>query len=209
MLLGDTLVLAVSLVNGVTITQTRPETCVRYVQIELAAHDCVIAEGVWSETYADAPGLRAQFHNAAEFYTLYPEEPPPDALRLCTPRPQGGARLARALMPVVARAAVTPGPFEGWLECAADWRIGGWARDLAHPDLPVLLEILVGEQVIGTALACAPRADLAAAGKGRCAFSFTPPWRLRGEALTVRRAADGAALPAPRIQTPSRERRVG
>ena len=202
MLLGGVLVLAANLVNGVTITQTRPETDVHYVQIELEGHDCVIAEGAWAETFADAPGLRAQFHNAAEFYALYPDAAPPDELRLCAPRPERGAALVAALAPVVARAGAAPGVLEGWLETAADWRISGWARDLAQPELPVLLEILVDGQVIGTALACEYREDLAQAGKGRgrCAFRLTPPKRLRAaafETLELRRAADGAQLPGP------------
>jgi hypothetical protein len=198
MLLGDRLVMASALVNGVTITQARPERQVNYVQIELAAHDCVLAEAAWSETYADAPGLRAQFHNAAEFYALYPDEPPVETLKLCAERPEHGARLAAALAPLVARAAVAPGPLEGWLERAADWQVSGWARDSAHPDLPVLLEISLGGRVIGTVLACQFRVDLRQAGKGRSAFRFTPPFRLRAEhlaELAIRRAADGAMVP--------------
>jgi hypothetical protein len=168
---------------------------VNYVQLDLGGHDCVLAEGAWSETYADAPGMRAQFHNAAEYEALYPDAPPAEALRLCASRPEAGPKLEAALRPVVARAGVTPGPLEGWLDCATDWQITGWARDMAHPEMPVLLEILTDDAVIGTVLARASRADLAAAGKGNCAFSFTPPSRLRGEAVTVRRSADGAALP--------------
>jgi hypothetical protein len=197
-LLDDTLVLASRLVNGVTVTQARPKADVHYVQIELSGHDCVVAEGAWAETFADAPGLRAQFHNAAEFYAMYPDAPPAEALRLCAPRPERGAKLAAALMPVVERAGVAPGRLEGWLEYAADWKITGWARDLAHPDLPVPLEILTGDHVIGTVLACDFRADLARAGKGRCAFRFVPPKRLTAAvlaSLVIRRAADQAELP--------------
>jgi len=169
----------------------------------------VIAEGAWSETYADAPGMRAQFHNAAEYEALYPDEPPVEALRLCAERPERGPALAAALLPVAARAAVTPGPLEGWIDTASEWNIAGWARDLAHPELPVRLEILLGGTVIGTVLACDGREDLRAAGKGRgrCAFSFTPPFRLGAEALArlvIRRAADGAELPATeRFRQPS------
>jgi hypothetical protein len=201
MLLGDVLVLAATLVNGVTVTQTRPSSQVDYVQIDLGAQDCVMAEGAWSETYADAPGMRAQFHNAAEYAARYPDEPPVEALRLCAARPERGPRLAAALAPVVERAAAgaVPGVLEGWIDTARDWEITGWARDLAYPELPVRLEILGGGRVIGTALACAFREDLRVAGKGsgRCAFSFTPPWRLGAEALAtlvIRRAADGAEL---------------
>jgi hypothetical protein len=185
----------------VTVTQTRPSSQVDYVQIDLGAQDCVMAEGAWSETYADAPGMRAQFHNAAEYAARYPDEPPVEALRLCAARPERGPRLAAALAPVVERAAAgaVPGVLEGWIDTARDWEITGWARDLAYPELPVRLEILGGGRVIGTALACAFREDLRVAGKGsgRCAFSFTPPWRLGAEALAtlvIRRAADGAEL---------------
>jgi autotransporter passenger strand-loop-strand repeat protein len=202
MLLGETLVLASNLVNGITITQSPPERQVNYVQIELGRHDCVVAEGAWSETYADGPGLRAQFHNAAEYETLFPDEPPPEGLRLCAERPERGPKLAAALMPVVSRAAsgVAPGKLEGYIDFAGDWRVEGWARDLANPELPVPLVIMAGGQSIGLALACDFREDLRQASKGRghCAFSFTPPFRLRADALAtlaIRRAADGAEVP--------------
>jgi hypothetical protein len=105
MLLGEVLVLASNLVNGVTITQRRPTTQLDYVQIDLGHHDCVLAEAAWSETFADAPGLRAQFHNAAEFHALYPDAPPPDELHLCAPRPQRGWKLEATLRTIAARAA--------------------------------------------------------------------------------------------------------
>jgi hypothetical protein len=203
LLLGDTLVLASALVNGITVTQELPQETpsIDYFQIELDAHDCVIAEGAWAETYADAPGQRAQFHNAAEFDLLYPNQPPPDELRLCAERPERGRKLEAALRAVAARAAagVVAGPLEGWIDTVSDWRIEGWAIDRDHPELPVLLEVLVGERVIGTALACEERADLVQAGHGtgRVAFTFTPRTRLPActwPEVQVRRASDGAAL---------------
>ncbi len=105
MLLGEILVLAKNLVNGITITQSQPTSEVAYFQLDLGTHDCVLAEGAWSETYADAPGLRAQFHNAAEFQALYPEIPPPEDLKLCAPRPEHGPRLEAALRPIAEIAA--------------------------------------------------------------------------------------------------------
>jgi hypothetical protein len=204
LLMGDTLVLASTLVNGITVTQRYDDetpVVIDYFQIELESHDCIIAEGVWAETYADAPGLRAQFHNEAEYYALYPDEPPPEALALCAPRPERGAKLEAALRPVAARAAalVTPGRFEGWVETISDWRITGWAIDHDHPELPVLLEVMVGEAVIGTVLACEMRPDLAQAGigNGRHAFVFVPAAKLRAAGwpeLELRRASDGAKL---------------
>jgi hypothetical protein len=203
MLLDGTLVLASKLVNGLTITQSAEKAPARieYFQIEFDSHDCVIAEGTWSETYADAPGMRAQFHNAAEFYDLYPDQPPREELYLCAPRPERGAKLDAAIRPVVARATVglAPGRFEGWIDNVSDWRIEGWALDHDHPELPVLLQVLIGERIIGTVLACDARADLAAAGigNGNRAFFHASPVRIPVESwadLRLRRACDGAPL---------------
>ena len=147
MLVDGKLVLATSLVNGVTITQDWSPPVIDYFQIELEAHDCVIAEGTWSETYADGPGLRAQFQNVAEFDALYPDNAPPDEVSLCAPRPERGARLDAVLRPVVARAAasLTRGPLRGSIDrIAAPWVIEGWANDADHPELPVLLEGFAG-----------------------------------------------------------------
>jgi hypothetical protein len=203
-LLGEILVLASTLVNGVTVTQRYSEdlpAMIEYFQIELESHDCIIAEGIWAETYADAPGLRAQFHNEAEYYALYPDEPPPEALNLCVPRPERGAQLAAALRPVAALAAarVTPGRFEGWIDSVSDWRVEGWAIDHDHPELPVLMEVFLGDEVIGTTLACEAREDLVKAGigNGRRAFVFAPPRRLHPAdwpRAKMRRARDGAPL---------------
>jgi hypothetical protein len=203
MLLDGTLVLASMLVNGITITQSadRAPARIEYFQIEFDSHDCVIAEGIWSETYADAPGMRAQFHNAGEFYALYPDQPPREELFLCAPRPERGAKLDAAIRPVVTRATVglSPGRFEGWIDNVSDWYIDGWALDHDHPELPVMLEVLIGECIIGTVLACDARADLAAAGigNGNRAFFHASPVRIPIKSwadLRVRRACDGALL---------------
>jgi hypothetical protein len=202
-LLGDVLVLASALVNGVTVTQELDrQATVDYFQIELTAHDCVIAEGTWSETFADGPGLREQFHNAAEFYALYPDTPPPEELVLCAQRPERGPLLERALRPIVAAAGagLTAGPLDGSIDRVTAWKIDGWAHDADHPELPVLLDIVLDDAVIGTVLACDPRADLREAGKGagRCAFFHTAAKPLPPEAwprIRIRRAGDGAKLP--------------
>jgi hypothetical protein len=105
------------------------------------------------------------------------------------------------LRSVVARAAtgLTAGPFEGYIDNVAEWRIEGWALDHDYPELPVLLEVLVCEQVIGTVLACDHRADLVEAGigDGSRAFFHASPVRIPVESwadLRVRRACDGALL---------------
>jgi hypothetical protein len=201
MLVGQSLILAENLVNGLTIRQTKPTETINYIQIELDSHDCVLAEGTWSETYADAPGLRAQFHNAGEFWTLYPDYKTPETLQLCAPRPLAGPALEAALAPFIARATanLAPGPLQGWIDTLTPTRIAGWAMDATHPDLPVLLEISVGDEIIGTALACDPRPDLTAAGKGNGNHAFAldiSPALTPHELTTLRihRADDAAPL---------------
>jgi hypothetical protein len=206
MLLGGILVLARDLVNGVTIKQdfdsARDTGVLEYSQIELNAHDSILAEGCWAETYADAPGMRAQFHNASEYHALYPEAPPLDELRLCAERPAHGARLNAALVPIITHAwsGLQPGRLEGWVEHVTDWRIQGWALDILYPALPVLLEIWQGDTLLGTTLSrsAQPRGDLLRAGKGagRCAFNFASPIRLTApQNLHIRRHNEATELP--------------
>ncbi len=198
MLLGETLVLASSLVNGITITQSEAPEEIHYIQIDLETHDCVLAEGCWSETYADAPGLRAKFHNAAEFWALYPEYITPDELTLCASRPERGPELDAVLLPVVAQAAalVQPGALHGWIDrISPDGLIEGWAWDAANPELPVLLEIWAGAEKLGTVLARDLRLDVAEAGygNGQSSFSFQGK-KVDVATVQIRRAADGAVL---------------
>ncbi len=204
MLVDGTLVLASALVNGVTITQAGADAqgVLEYFQPELAGHDCIIAEGTWSETFADGPGLRAAFHNAADFWALYPEYRTPEAIALCAPRPLRGAGLDAALRPVVALAAegLVPGPLRGSIDRVTETEIDGWAWDSSRPALPVLIEVVLDGAVLHTALACDFRADLrdAGMGEGRCAFFLALPAPLPAallHRLTIRRAADLVPLP--------------
>jgi hypothetical protein len=205
MLVDGTLLLARTLVNGVTITHEHPAPDadqIAYFHPELEAQDCILAEGAWSETFADGPGLRGAYHNAAEFWALYPGHSTPGDIRLCAARPERGAGLDAALRPIVARAAalVTPGRLQGYIDSIGAQSIEGWAFDARNPGLPVLVDVLVDARVIHTGLACDFRADLKAAGfaHGRCAFCLTLPQALpanRLHTVQVRRAADGALLP--------------
>ncbi|MGE4481281.1 Hint domain-containing protein [Acidocella sp.] len=204
MLLDGVLVLARALVNGVTITQDYDGQPVDYFLPEFAAHDCVLAEGAWSESFADGPGLRAQFHNRAAFQALYPGHEEPAGLSLCAPRPLRGVGLEQALRPVVARAGrrVRPGGLQGCLDSADGRHVRGWAQDTDWPELPQELAFYAGGQLLGTALACQYREDLALSriGTGHAAFSFTAPRRFSPAALRIRRVADGAALHIPVIR---------
>lgn len=205
MLVGETLLMGHNLVNGVTIVQDASLAQVDYFQIELESHDCVLAEGAWSETYADCRDLRRHFHNADTFHALYPDYVAPETVALCAPRPETGAALDAALRPLVARVAetVSPGPLNAWIDRVSDTgRVSGWAMDMANPHLPVLLEVVLGEEVLGTVLAANYRHDLFVAGiaRGRCGYVFEADRRLSPEerlAVTVRRACDGAAARLP------------
>lgn len=213
----ERLVLASALVNGITITQDEPPDEVHYYQVDLAWHDCVIAEGTWSETYGDGDQLRGQFHNVAEFWELYPDHREPDELVLCAPRPERGPKLDQALRPVVLRAMaeIMPGPLSGCIDLVpTPWKVEGWAHDAHHPDLPVLLEVLLGGEMLGTVLACDHRGDLEQAriGRGRCAFAFSSPVHLPTRAMheiRVRRASDGAEIAMSQVCREQIERQQG
>jgi hypothetical protein len=201
MLVDGTLLLAKNLVNGITITQGWTPEQVEYYQLDLGAHDCVLAEGAWSETFADAGTLRDEFHNAADFTARFPNVRAPDAIALCAPRPEKGEALAKGLIPVLARAEIkVPGKLRGHVDKVhGGFKVEGWAQDLSNPDFPVTLEVLHDGVVLGEVLACDFRPDLQKAGIGRGyhAFTFVSPIRLTVEmhvGLSVRRKCDGVLL---------------
>jgi hypothetical protein len=198
LLLGGILVLARDMVNGVTITQEAPGGIVSYYNIELETHDCVRAEGSWSETYADCGGLRQCFHNAASFRARFGDVPAPEAPLLCAPRPREGEVLATVLTQLVglAEARITPGPMLGCVERIGEV-VSGWAFDPDHPELPVRLNLYEGARLMGSGLAMSDRQDmcLAGFGGGRVGFRFVIPAPAYPASLHVRRAATGAVLP--------------
>lgn len=200
MLLGEVLLLARQLVNGITITQNEFPEILDYFQFELDTHDCLLAEGSWSESFADGPGLRAQFHNATEYLAAHPDYMEPQ-LTLCAARPESGPAFERALLPLLARAAEgkVPGPLNGWIDDIGSKTLTGWAIDTHHPELPVQLQIWAGAEQLGSVLACTYRQDLEAAGKGygNCAFTFALPADLPAAAraaLRIRRQSDAAEI---------------
>ena len=195
MLVGNTLLLAKNLINGITIMQPKASETVEYYAIELERHDCVLANHAWGESFADGPGLRNQFHNRAEFHALFPGYIEPATLSLCAPRPESGPELERALLPILARFQVVPGPLRGYIDMLGPNEVVGWALDEAHPNLPVSMEICADGRILGRALACHYRADLAEArlGRGNCMFLFALPDGISTR-ITVRRTADGAEI---------------
>ena len=201
MLVGETLVLADDLVNGITITREEPRAEWSYFQLDLGVHDLVLANGTWSESFADCGSFRDDFDNADDFRARFPDHVAPDAPILCAERPTGGPALHAAISHTARRALdvqgqVAPGRLEGRIEgVAAPCRVKGWAVDADHRGKPVMLDVLLDGKVIGQTIACAPRKE--AGDHGRLNFVFDGSGKLTTHELlrlVVRRAEDGQAV---------------
>lgn len=75
LLVGDLLINAGALVNGVSIIQTEPTETFTYFHVELEKHSLLIAEGAYAESYLPQREDRNCYDNAAEYTDLYPEGP--------------------------------------------------------------------------------------------------------------------------------------
>jgi SAM-dependent methyltransferase len=87
----------------------------------------------------------------------------------------------------------------GFIDFIRNRAIHGWAFDQEEPDQPVLVELLLDEKVIGSAVAEGPRQDLMKAqiGTGRHGFVFPIPHALpvsRGSTISVRFAETDTQL---------------
>jgi len=198
--LDGVLIHAVQLLNGVTITQLPSLPEITYFHIELENHEIILADNCPSETYR-GECFRRQFQNAENFSALYPGSQAPE--NFSAPLVTHGFHLAAILRRLRARAGIppkTPGKLRGYIDQHTDGRISGWARDLAAPDEPVILDILAGGKRLGRTIANIPRPDVAAAGygSGNHGFEFLLPPRATG-AITVRRAGDATPLPSATI----------
>lgn len=71
MFLDGVLIPAFALINGNSIVQIEPAGRIDYFHLELDSHDVIVAEGTLSESFVDNDS-RDAFHNAAEYYRLYP-----------------------------------------------------------------------------------------------------------------------------------------
>ena len=209
--LDGVLIPAEHLVNGATIVKADRVESVTYWHIELDSHDVLLAEGAPAESFVDDGG-RAIFHNAASYRALYPHQPVwPVAAVYCAERVTHGYALEAVRRRLALRAGLPVAPARvfgtllGHLDLCDGSRITGWAQDLAHPDGPVCLDIVVDGAVVALAYAKTYRADLAAAGIGDgChAFDLVLPQPLApGAAHTVevRRSADSALVGALRVE---------
>nr|WP_318272799.1 Hint domain-containing protein [Paracoccus saliphilus] len=200
-LIGNTLMLAADLVNGITVTREASRERWDYFQLDLGVHDLVLADGAWSESFADWGTFRDSFDNASDFRRRFPDHLAPEIPQLCAPRPVEGPVYAAALQAMARRALTRRGPVElGQLEgrvtsVAAPCRVEGWVRDSGLPGQPVELEVMLEGKIIGTTIACLHMMD--AERRGVMAFRFEDHHPLSAEQLkrlVVRRSIDGQRL---------------
>ena len=86
--------------------------------------------------------------------------------------------------------------------------VTGWARDIAHPEAPVVVVITANGELVGRTVANTPRPDLVAAGIGTGTFSFSVPLRPplapgRDWLVHVRSEIDGRDVPGSPIRLPA------
>jgi Ca2+-binding RTX toxin-like protein len=203
MLIDGLLIPAALLVNGRTITQPEPPADIRYIHVELATHDAILAEGAWSETFIDDDS-RLLFDNAADYWRRHAGSSLPAAL-FCAPRITEGYQLEAIRQRLGERAGTREPrralPLKGEIDCVAPDLIGGWAQNPDHPEAPVCLDIFVNDVLIACTLANRYRADLerAGLGSGHHAFQVRLPDALTEDArrtITICRSLDGARLDA-------------
>lgn len=88
---------------------------------------------------------------------------------------------------------------EGFVDAGNDRQVQGWVYDDTVPDQPLHIEIMAGEQIVGTVRASQFRPDLLAAGKGngKHGFGFQYDRPELGNALRVRVVGKRWYLPTP------------
>ena len=203
MLLDGILVEAKDLVNGTTVVQAGNETHVEYFHIELDAHDAILAENAWSETFVDDDS-RSMFENADDYFVRYPNEAHGRRARYCAPRLDTGYEVEAIRQRLAERAnsvSIAPplvGILRGHIDIISSAEICGWAQNVDHPEGPVCLDILDQGQLIGQVLADGYREDLekAGVGSGHHGFKFAVPHLASLKTLVVTRSLDGAVLVA-------------
>jgi len=192
------LIPAARLVNGASITQLTSVSEIAYYHLELPRHDVIFAEDCPAESYLE-DNCRQQFHNAAEYFRLYPDPPAP--AKPCLKRLEHGFRLQKLQRRINRRAGLAetpalPGPLRGFIDIAGPERIAGWAQTETQPERPVELEVMIDGKLFSRVLANQYRADLRAAGygSGTHGFDLELPRRFRFETLEVLSAFDRAPL---------------
>ncbi|MCH4091031.1 Hint domain-containing protein [Acetobacter sp.] len=195
MYLDGVLVAASALINGETVIQCDVKEQIEYFNIELDTHDLLMAEGAPSESYVEDGG-RGMFHNAAEFYTLYPDAVATQAVHYA-PRVEKGEEVVAIWQRINARAQALvsrevdmgqaetclrlppetqaeagpvspfdPADYRGGLDHASHDCVGGWIWNAKRPCEKARVDIRIDGQHVATLPAVNYRADLVPAGMG-------------------------------------------
>ena len=200
MYLEGVLIEAKDLVNGVSIIQPMDATDVEYFHLELDSHDIIVAEGALSESFVDDDS-RMMFQNAHEYAQLYPAEVA-KAAAYCARRVEDGEELERVraaigrLIGGVSGEVSQPEPLQGFVDRIGGGLVEGWAMRPSQPDALNHVEVYVGDELIGCALAEKYREDLVAAGicRGRHGFTFQLPHGVDPSRVEVRCGRTGTVL---------------
>ena len=203
----DLFVAAGHLVNGRTITRGEAVADLTYWHVELDAHDLLLAENTPAESFLAMPGLYRHFDgDRAEPIAQVTSAPYAE-------RAQEGPRLTALRQRLIQHAGLSLdhpglGDLRGQLDLCevygGDLRVAGWARDAAHPNGPVCLDVVVDGTVAALTLAEVYRPDLAEAGVGDGRHGFDlgfdePLTSGTAHTIEVRRSADGAPIGAMRV----------
>jgi hypothetical protein len=135
---------------------------------------------------------------------LYPEQRHQHEVHYCAPRCDSGYEVEAARQCIEARAGLRspenarPLALRGNVDRVTSDRIEGWAQNPDCPEIPICLDIYLGDRLIGQTLANRYREDLEQAGLGSGRHSFTfvvaPGDGILSEAIQVRRSLDGAKI---------------
>lgn len=142
-----------------------------------------------------AGGIRILFHDPAEMQLVET-----GTVRLLSADAERGLALA-SLTQTVSLIPPSPGQqapvIAGHVDCvSADGRVAGWAFDTAAPRLRLTVEIVNGDGVLVSTLACGERPDVRKAGfgDGYCGFALNLPVSARGKPFRVQIAGTAVCL---------------
>jgi O-antigen biosynthesis protein len=200
MYLERVLIEAKDLLNGVSIIQPMDATDVEYFHLELDSHDIIVAEGALSESFVDDDS-RMMFQNAHEYAQLYPAEVAKAAV-YCARRVEDGEELERVraaigrLIEGVSGEVSQPEPLQGFVDRIGGGLVEGWAMRPSQPDALNQVDVYLGDELIGSALAEKYREDLVAAGvrHGCHRFTFQLPHGVDPSRVQVRCDRTGTVL---------------
>ncbi|WP_099347667.1 Hint domain-containing protein [Acetobacter aceti] len=202
MYLDGVLVAASSLINGETVVQCELNEQIDYFNIELDTHDLLLAEGAPSESYVEDGG-RGIFHNAAEFYTRYPDAVTMEAVH-CAPRVEEGEALVAIWQRINARAqALKTQHLSGEVAAASIHGVSGWFAGLADAK-PFAVELVLDGEVVAHFMT--EEGQIVPTENGsekRHYFGMIYPQALASRDVVIRRAEDGLHLfPGVQPETP-------